>query len=260
MQENTSIRRVLVLGAGTMGQRIAAHCYIHGYDVVLYDTNPHAMDNAGEKLVEQVQHFMRWKTYIHKVVGALEHIQVETDAATAAADCDLLIESVPERLRLKQETLKSFDSLCPPHTIFTTNTSSMLPSLLAESSGRPSRFAALHFFPLAFVTEIMGHSETDPAILDQLETFARSIGQIPIRCHKENQGHVFNAMYMSLVSNALALAADGVASLYDIDRCWMEVTDMPEGPLAGIDQIGLDTALDVTDFLAHLQQDEATKR
>ncbi|MCH5372513.1 MAG: 3-hydroxyacyl-CoA dehydrogenase NAD-binding domain-containing protein, partial [Planctomycetes bacterium] len=161
-----------------------------------------------------------------------------------ASGADLLIESVPENLKLKREVLARFHPLCVRETIFTTNTSYLLPSSLAVASGRPERFAAFHFHvPVwhARAVDVMPHSKTLPEVTETLCELAWRIGQVPIRSRRENPGYVFNAMLHPLLLSALDLAVRGVADLEDIDRAWMAVTKMPVGPFGIIDEIGLDT-------------------
>jgi 3-hydroxybutyryl-CoA dehydrogenase len=150
---------------------------------------------------------------------------------------------------LKGRVFAQFNGLCPPRTIFTTNTSSFVPSMFAEASGRPAQFAAFHFHHVVWVSnvvDIMPHPGTATETVDLLHAFAQRIGQIPILCRKENHGYVFNAMLNALNGAALTLVANGVASAQDVDRAWMGVMKMPVGPFGILDRVGLDTAWDIT--------------
>ena len=115
----------------------------------------------------------------------------------------------PEDPKLKAKVLAQFNEICPPHAIFTTNTSSLVPSMFAEKTGRPERFAAFHFHDtrVTQIVDIMPHPKTLPEITDIIEAFAVRIGQIPIILKKENFGYVFNAMLMELFKSAQTLAA-----------------------------------------------------
>ena len=135
-------------------------------------------------------------------------------------------ESVPEDPALKGRVLAQFNALCPARTIFTTNTSTLLPSMFAAATGRPDRVVALHFHPPVWssnVADVMPHPGTSPETTDLVLAFARRIGQIPIHLRKESYGYVFNAMYSAMNEAALALAANGVASVEDVDRAWMGI-------------------------------------
>ena len=138
--------------------------------------------------------------------------QGRTDAA--AAEADLVSESVPEDPALKGRVFAELHALCPPRTIFTTNTSTLLPSMFAAATGRPDRFLALHFhLPVwdANVADVMAHPGTAPEVVETVTGFARRIGQIPILSAKEQPGYVFNTMLNALLGAALELAAGGVA-------------------------------------------------
>ena len=255
----TAINRVLVIGAGTMGQQIGLQCAMYALKVTLYDIEPAALENALERIsVYAGELTAAGRLSDEDASDALARIRITTDPAEAANEADLLSESVPEDPALKQEVFRLFDRHCPPHTLFTTNSSSLVPSLLAEATGRPGQFAALHFHqPVwqANLVDVMPHPGTSSKTVEQLEVFARQIGQIPITLKEENYGYVFNAMYNALNREAVTLAANGVASVEDIDRSWMVVMKMPVGPLGMLDVVGLETAWHITDYWANLLGD-----
>jgi 3-hydroxybutyryl-CoA dehydrogenase len=168
------IRHVLVVGAGSMGRQIALGCALHGYEVTVYDVSPEALRAAAEKvrasaaqLVDQ-QRFTRAQSD-----AALSRIEF-TSKPEHAASADLLSESVPEDPELKAKIFAQFNTLCPPRTIFTTNTSTLLPSLFAQATGRPAQFAALHFHNVwdANLVDIMPHPGTSPETIELLHAFA----------------------------------------------------------------------------------------
>jgi 3-hydroxybutyryl-CoA dehydrogenase len=184
--------------------------------------------------------------------AALARIRFTANPADAA-QADLVSESVPEDPALKAKVFAQFNEICPPHTIFTTNSSSLVPSIFAAATGRPAQFAALHFHSLVWdsnVVDIMPHPGTAPHTVEAIEAFARRIGQIPIVLQKENHGYVFNAMFNELNTAAVSLAANGVASPEDVDRAWMGVMKMPLGPYGWLDGIGLKTVWDITQYWA----------
>lgn len=246
----TTIQRVLVLGAGTMGGQIALQCAMHGLEVDLYDVSTEALENGMGRVRGYARHL---EAAGRLEPGALGRITPTTDLPAAAAAADLVSESVPEDPLLKGQVFGGLNDFCPPRTIFTTNTSTLLPSMFAAASGRPDRLAALHFhLPVwdANVVDVMAHPGTDPAVVETLVGFARRIGQIPIVALKESSGYVFNAMLSALNGAALELAAGGVAAVPDIDRAWMGIMKMPIGPFGIMDAVGLDTVWKITDFWA----------
>jgi len=249
-----AIGRVLVVGAGTMGRQIALQCALYGLDVDLYDTAPDALAAAHNEINILAASFARHgRLSPAEATAAAARVAPTSDLPAAAARADLVSESVPEDPALKGRVFARLNELCPPHTVFTTNSSTLLPSMFATATGRPARFAALHFHlpPWdANVVDIMAHSDTDPTIIELLVAFAHRIGQIPIVARRESSGYVFNAMLSALNGAALKLAAEGVADVADIDRAWMGIMKTPIGPFGIMDMIGLETIWTITDFWA----------
>jgi 3-hydroxybutyryl-CoA dehydrogenase len=250
----SDVRRVLIVGSGTMGQQIGLQCATHGMEVVLYDIVPAALEAGMARVRAYADEQVR--AGVIDAAGserALAAISTTTDPALAAAEVDLVSESVPEDPALKARVLAQFDALCPPRTIFTTNTSTLLPSMFAAASGRPDRVAALHFHPPVWssnVADVMPHTGTSAETTELVLAFARRIGQIPIHLRRESYGYVFNAMYTAVNEAALTLVANGVASLEDVDRAWMGIFKMPIGPFGMLDGVGLDTTWHIADYWA----------
>lgn len=253
------ISRVLVVGAGTMGQQIALQSAGHGLEVVMLDVDDEALDRARTSLASLGAALSGDAAFAGvDLRAAVAAITYETDAATAAADVDLVSESVIEDPTLKGRVFAELNAVCPERTIFATNTSSLLPSMFADATGRPDRLAALHFHqPVwsANLVDVMPHPGTSPETVETLLAFATRIGQIPVHLHKESPGYVFNAMYNALNREAITLAANGIASVEDIDTAWTTVTKMPRGPFGMLDFVGIDTAWHITDYWAGVTQD-----
>jgi 3-hydroxybutyryl-CoA dehydrogenase len=253
------IKTVLVMGAGTMGGQIALQCAMHGLDVVLYDVSAGALETGMERVRGYVAYLAGQGRTDAAVLG---RIRTMTDLAAAAALADLVSESVPEDPALKGRVFAELNALCPPHTIFTTNTSTLLPSMFAAASGRPERLIALHFhLPVwdANIADVMPHAGTAPDVIETVTGFARRIGQIPIISAKEQPGYVFNTMLNALLGSALGLAAGDVASVSDVDRAWMGIMHTPIGPFGIMDDIGLDTVWKITDFWAGVTGDSSQR-
>jgi len=253
------VRRVLIVGAGTMGQQIGLQCAAHGYEVVLFDVETSVLDPAMERVRAYADELVAAGTVPAPVRDrALAAMATSADAAEATADVDLVSESVPEDPELKGRVFAELDRLCPERTVFTTNASSLTPSMLAGATGRPDRFAALHFHQpvwVANVVDVMPHPETSQETVDLLIGFARRIGQIPIRLEREHVGYVFNSMLNAVNREALTLAANGVVPFQDVDRSWMGIMKMPVGPFGIMDLVGLDTVWSITDFWARMLGD-----
>ncbi len=246
----TDIKNVVVLGTGVLGSQIAFQTAYSGFIVTAYDINDEVLAKAEQRFDGLVA------TYKTEVTGAdggkaeqaLTRISLSADLATAVADADLVIEAIPEILDLKRDTYRKLGEFAPARTIFATNSSTLLPSDLAESTGRPDRFLALHFanHVWAFNTaEIMGTSQTDPAVFDTVVEFAGEIGMVPIPIHKEKAGYVLNSMLVPFLNAGLALAAGGYAAPADVDKTWRIGTGAPMGPFQIFDVVGLNTPYNI---------------
>jgi 3-hydroxybutyryl-CoA dehydrogenase len=253
------VHRVLVIGSGTMGLQIGLQAATHGYDVVVYETDASAREAAPGRLRGYGEEQLAARVVdAGELERSLGRVMVTGDPATAGADADLLIECVPEDPELKGRVLGQFNELCPMGAVFTTNTSTLLPSMFAEATGRPDRFAALHFhIPVwsANVADVMPHPGTSAETTELLLDFARRLGQIPIRMHRESIGYVFNAVYTAMNRAAITLVANDVASVEDVDRAWMVIMKMPIGPFGMLDDVGIDTAWHITDYWAEVTGD-----
>ena len=252
------IKTVLIVGSGTMGQQIGFQCAVSGLDVVMYDIQPEMLTAAENRLGKLAKNFMAGGRLTQETAAAAQRrITMTTDPEKAGEKADFLSESVPEDPKLKAKVFARFHEICPAHAVFTTNTSSLVPSMIAAQTGRPERFAAFHFHDVRVtrIVDVMPHPGTLPEITDLIAAFARRIDQIPIVLKKENFGYVFNAMLMELFKSAQTLAANGVASVEDIDRAWMGVMHTFMGPFGIMDSIGLDTVWKVTDYWAKIVKD-----
>lgn len=193
---------------------------------------------------------------------ALERISTSTDPEKASFDVDFVSESVPEDPALKAKVFSEFNNYCKEGTIFTTNTSSLVPSMFAKETGRPDKFAALHFHDIRItnIVDVMPHPDTSKETIDTIVDFAHVIGQEPIVLKKENPGYVFNAMLMEWLKAALTLAANEIATIEDIDRAWQGVMNYPTGPFRIMDNIGLDTVYKVTKYWADKTNHKQSKK
>jgi 3-hydroxybutyryl-CoA dehydrogenase len=252
------IRNVLIIGAGNMGQQIGFQCAVSGYDVMFYDSKSGALEKAKDRTGKLAKTYMAaGRLTVESAEASLKRIRVSYDAEEAGKNSDFVSESVPEDPALKGRVFAKFNKICPPHAVFTTNTSSLVPSMFAEATGRPEKFAAFHFHDVRIsnVVDIMPHPGTSEETVGIIKSFAHRIGQVPIMLKKENYGYVFNAMLMELLSAAQTLAANNVADVEDIDRSWMGVMHTISGPFGIMDSIGIDTAWKVTDYWADKTRD-----
>ena len=257
-----NVRHVLVVGAGTMGQQIAWQCAAHGFDVTLTDVDPAALARAATAIAGFAgSATAAGRLSADAAAAALARLRSTTEPDTSTVD--LVSETVYEDPALKGRVLGQLDAVCPPHTIFTTNTSTLLPSMYAAATGRPDRFCALHFhLPVwsANVADVMAHPTTSENTLLAVAAFARRIDQTPIVLRQEHPGYVFNDMFNALNTAAINLVATGVVPIEDVDRAWMGIMKMPIGPGGWLDSIGLDTVWRITDFWANVVSDPRLKQ
>lgn len=246
-----SIRHVTLVGAGVLGAQIAFQTAFKGFDVSAYVPDQAALDKAG-KVIGWLQ-----RRYLQDIDGAdpqalaaaAGRIRWTTDLAAPVKDADLVIEAIPEQLELKRRVYAELGRLAPATAIFATNSSTLLPSAMADATGRPERFIALHFANeiwLHNVAEVMGHAGTDPEVFSTLVRFANDIGMVPVEIHKEKAGYVLNSLLVPLMSAASELLVDGIAEHEAIDRTWKIATGSPRGPFEIYDIVGLGTAYHIS--------------
>ncbi|TDQ18803.1 3-hydroxybutyryl-CoA dehydrogenase [Algoriphagus boseongensis] len=252
------IKKICILGAGTLGSRVALQAAISGFEVKVYDITQKALDFSLNTM-QKILHLLVKSGQLNKedLASILARIEFTLDPKVAVADADFINESVTEEPEIKKKVWKQFGELAPEKTWFTTNTSYLLPSMFAEESGRPAKFCAFHFHDVFYsrVVDIMPHPGTDPSMIPMLEDLGRKLNQVPVLVKKENPGYIFNTMLMALIGAAGKLLTKEVGSIEDIDRSWMVNFHMPMGPFGILDSIGLDTAWHVT----HNLPDAASK-
>lgn len=250
MASESQIENVTVLGTGVLGSQIAYQTAYCGFRVTAYDISDELLDSAKNSFERLAA------LYEHEVDGAaggpardaLARIHVSSDLVEAVREADLVIESIPEKLDLKRDVYATLGRLVPEKTIVATNSSMLLPSELAASTGRPERFLAMHFANEIWkrnTAEVMGHAGTDPAVYQAVVEFARQIGMEPIELQMEQRGYILNSMLTPWLDAAEYLLLDGIAEPEMIDKTWRIGTGMQLGPCEVMDLIGLTTIYEV---------------
>jgi 3-hydroxyacyl-CoA dehydrogenase len=245
------IASVTVLGTGVLGSQIAYQTAYSGFDVTAYDISDEILEGAEQRFAGLAA---RYEQEVDgaangRAQAALTRIAYSADLAEAVRDADLAIEAVPEVLDLKREVYTTLGRVAPAETIFATNSSTLLPSAIADFTGRPDRFLAMHFANEIWVhntAEIMGHPGTHPSSYQAVVEFARRIGMVPIELKKEQPGYIGNSLLWPFLSASLDLLVNGVADHETIDTTWRIFSGAPAGPFSGpfraLDVIGMDTA------------------
>ena len=238
------IRKVAVIGTGTLGSQIAIHSAFHGYDVSAYDADP----NSLEKVLRMIQ--VRIANSNRKPVIPLKEIKKQARKINmggtleeAVREADLVIEAIPEDLALKRRIFKQIDLYAPKKAILATNSSSIPISMIESATGRPQRCLNLHFYSLDLgrnITDVMAGTKTTRQVLETGKEWVRSIGCVPLTVHKELLGFCFNRVWRAVKRETLHMWAGGYADFRDIDRGWMIWTGMSQGPFGIMDAVGLD--------------------
>lgn len=249
-----AITRVGIVGAGTMGSRIAYQCVLHGKEAYIFDTSPAALEQA----VTKNRQWLAQTTKAGEVQAAISRLNLCATLAECVDDVELVVETVPEDLELKRQVFTQIDHIAPPDVLIVTNSSSIPSSSLAEVTTRPDKVLNVNFNdPLhdELLVEVMGHSETAPKSIAAVETFVRSIKMVPIVIKREIMGFAFNRIWRAVKREALHLVDGGYADFEDIDRAWMLSFGSHWGPFGRMDEIGIDVVRDI-EMRYYLQSDD----
>ncbi len=233
------IKCVAIVGAGTMGTRIAFQCALSGKEVYLFDISPQVLDQA----MEMTKGWFTERADPERAESAIPLLHPCTSLGDCLASVDLVIETVPEDLELKRQVFSEIDQLAPAHVLIGTNSSSLPSSRIAGATGRPDKVFNINFNdPLCdeLLVEIMGHAKTAEETMAAAEAFVRSIKLVPVMTKREIMGFAFNRIWRAIKKEALHVVAAGYADFEDIDRAWMLSFSVPRGPFGRMDEIGLD--------------------
>jgi 3-hydroxybutyryl-CoA dehydrogenase len=216
------LRRIAVIGAGTMGHGIAQGFARAGFPVTLHDIAEDRLRQARANIAQNLQDEIAWGlTSAAEREAALGNLATTTSLAVAGGDADLVIEAVFEDLDLKLGVFRDLDAVCPPHTILASNTSSYPPSRLAAVTNRPERVLVAHYFyppPLMPLVEIVAGPATAPEVVRAVWDVMQAAGKQPIVARQETVGFIVNRLQMALLREAYHLIEAGVATAEDIDR------------------------------------------
>jgi len=245
------IKKVGVLGCGLMGSGVAQVAAAAGYTTVVRDVSDAVMAKGKAGIGKSLDKFVeKGKLAAADRDAALARLSYVTDVA-AMKDCDIIIEAVTEDLELKNDLWKQLDALCPAHTIFASNTSSLTIAAMASATTRADRFVGLHFFnpvPLMQLVEVVRTVTTSPATFDRSMTFAKSLGKEAVAA-KDNSGFIVNLLLVPYLLDAIRALEHGVASTVDIDNAMKLGCGYPMGPLTLLDFVGNDTTYKIAEIM-----------
>ena len=243
----TEIRRVIVVGAGQMGNGIAHVAAAAGLEVQVADSSPDMLARARETIAKNLA----------REVAKGKRTEADSEAAfarirwaggpEAISEADIAIEAVPEDLEIKRAVFRALDAALPPGAILATNTSSISITKLAAGTSRPDRFIGMHFMnpvPVMALVEVIRGIATSDETAKAVEDLARRLGKTPLFCH-DYPGFVANRVLMPMLNEAIWALHEGVADKEAIDGIVKLGLNHPMGPLALADFIGLDTCLSI---------------
>ncbi len=237
---------VAVLGAGTMGAGIAQACAGAGCEVQLVDADPEALTRALATIEDSLQRLVR-KGVLDEgsIERTLGNVHPADDLASAVAAADVVIEAVTEDLDVKRSLWQYLAAHARPGTLLASNTSSLSVTEIAGFGGDPESSCGLHFFnpvPLLPLVEVVRGEHTSDATVARAVEFVARIGKTPIVCH-DTPGFIVNRLLMPYLNDAVHALAEGVTSAADLDAAMTLGANLPLGPLALADLIGLDVTL-----------------
>ncbi len=247
----TEIRRVGVLGCGLMGSGIAQVAATAGRETIVRDVSQQIWDRARGGIEKSLAKFVeKGKLAAADRDAALQRLTFTT-ATTDLKGCDIVVEAITEDLELKNALWKELDAICPPHTIFASNTSSLTIAAMAAATKRADRFVGLHFFnpvPLMQLVEVVRAVTTSEETFRRAFAFARSLGKEAVAA-KDNSGFIVNLLLVPYLLDAIRAVEHGVGSVPDIDKAMQLGCGYPMGPLTLLDFVGLDTTYRIAEIM-----------
>jgi len=249
------MKKVVVLGAGTMGAGIALVAAQAGFQVILRDVSE-TLVQKGLKIIDKILNKAVEKGKMSAedksgILGNLKGVYDANELAEELKDTDLIIEAIVENMAIKKSVYKEFDAQCPEKTIFASNTSALSISELASATNRPQNVIGMHFFNPANVmklVEVIAGAATSNETVELVNNFVKEIGKVPVQV-KESPGFIVNRMLVPLINEAAFIYMEGIATPEDIDAAMKLGANHPIGPLALGDMIGLDVCLAVMETL-----------
>jgi 3-hydroxybutyryl-CoA dehydrogenase len=239
---NYQSRPVAVIGAGTLGRRIALMFAGHGADVRIHDLSESQRDVALDFVTNNLPVMSDSLTDVEP-----GRVSTEADIADAVRDAWLVVEAIPERLDLKKQVFGELDELAAADAILASNSSSYASRLFLDKVHNPERVLNIHFYmpPTQAAVDVMSCGQTARAVIDFVMSTLPEFGLYPFEARRESTGFIFNRVWAAVKREALEVVAEGVATPQEVDRMWQVNTGSAAGPFRLMDQVGLDVVLDI---------------
>ncbi|MGC7872516.1 3-hydroxyacyl-CoA dehydrogenase family protein [Desulfosporosinus sp. SYSU MS00001] len=253
-----SIKKIGVLGAGSMGGGIAHLAAVRGFEIVLCDVEQRFVEGA----VKRISGFLdksiaKQKMTVQQKEEVLQRITLTTNMEDLTT-VDLVIEAIFEDLEVKKSAFAQLDKICPPQTIFASNTSSMSITTLASATSRPEKVVGMHFFnpPLIMrlVEVIRGYYTSDETVKLASDA-ALAMGKTPVVVKKDTPGFIVNRIMMPQFLEAIRIVEEGIASPADVDTAVKLGLNYPMGPFELMDFTGVEISVHVGDYLFNESKD-----
>jgi len=250
-EEEMSVQKIVVIGAGQMGSGIAQVCAMAGYDVKVQDLKQEQLDRGlaiiTKNLARQVE---KGRMKEEEKEATLNRLAVTLDL-DCVKEADLIIEAAVEKMDIKKKIFANLDEIAPEHAILATNTSSLPITEIAAVTKRPEKVIGMHFMnpvPVMKLVEIIRGLATDDAVYETIEDITKKIGKVPVEVN-DFPGFVSNRILLPMINEAIYTLYEGVATKEAIDEVMKLGMNHPMGPLTLADFIGLDTCLYIMEVL-----------
>ncbi len=245
------IRHIAVIGAGTMGSGIAQVCATYGYTVTLIDVIPEQLERAQASIRQSVEKLhAKGRITDAQRDAALSGIRTSMQMEDAA-DADLVVEAVVERLEVKQEVFGQLDRLTRPEAILASNTSSISITQLGAATRRPEKVIGMHFMnpvPLMKLVEVIRGLATSDETTATVVALAKALDKVPVEA-QDYPGFISNRILCPMINEAIYALMEGVGTVEAIDTVMKLGMNHPMGPLELADLIGLDVVLNIMEVL-----------
>ena len=242
-----SIQKIYVVGAGLMGSGIAQNAITCGYTVVLNDQNKAALERAHQNIEKQLlRDVEKGRMTAEDCQAAMARLTID-DTINGAKDADLVIEAIYENLEAKQAVFAGLEEVCPAHTIFASNTSSISLTALAAATKRPDRVVGMHFFspvPKMRLCEVIYGLLTDEEVLHKIKEVGEKMGKTLI-LSDDKPGFIVDRALLPMLNEAIVIVGSFIGTVEDVDNGMKLGCNHPMGPLELADMVGLDILLNV---------------
>jgi 3-hydroxybutyryl-CoA dehydrogenase len=236
------VKTIAVIGSGTMGAGIAQAAAQAGAHVIMRDVDQKFLDRGRKTIETSLARFVKKGTISDAQMNEIVGLVSTTTDLSAVKDVDIVIEAVTENMEVKKQLFRELDEICDERTVFATNTSSLSVAEMAQSTRRPDRFLGLHFFnpvPMMKLVEVVRTLHTSEKTLALGVELSKCLGKEPI-VTKDKPGFIFNRLIIPYLNEAMWAVYEGAGSAHDVDRAMKLGGNMPIGPLALLDLIGID--------------------